>query len=480
MKENISRKLADTGASVNVANPEFLEKLQHRLEKRWTTTRLKLGNGQVASASQIVSLRVLSPKGTIYKMDFVILPNLPFDAILGFPAMKFMKVVINFDSETLTLQNGSVLDLTVQQKPLMQNKEAVFADTDINIPPMTYVQIPARGRPPVETVFNYNILVTSSGSNLPIDVRCMHSLHTIAQTEDSFLVTLANFSNTAVQVRKGKRIGCLELLNGFKLTSDYISYVKLSDKVRDMAQNLYSVRKENILDMTRSTQEIHELHAAGFNGTSNNTLYREAPLPVSPEQTLLLYDPFNMDAKLRELTFRKLSAICVVDTKTLPQAMLLTRNPVIPLPPNSSNIPQELYLVHCDGNLSSNLEVPVNAEEKILYDSLWKKVEHLPRCRRNEAMTLLWQYRDIFPKKQFPATVTPASFTVSGNPVQLSGYRSGFQERTKLREIIQSMLDSNEIRPSNSPWSSPCLLTQKPSGGWRFVVDYRQLNKRID
>ena len=28
--------------------------------------------------------------------------------------MKFMKAVINFDSETLTLQDGSVLDLTVQ------------------------------------------------------------------------------------------------------------------------------------------------------------------------------------------------------------------------------------------------------------------------------------------------------------------------------------------------------------------------------
>ena len=95
-------------------------------------------------------------------------------------------------------------------------------------------------------------------------------------------------------------------------------------------------------------------------------------------------------------------------------------------------------------------------------------------------MTLLWQYRDIFLKKQSPATVTPASFTVSGNPVQLSSYRFAFQERTKLREIIQSMLDSNEIRPSNSPWSSPCLLTPKPSGGWRFVVDYRQLNKSID
>jgi hypothetical protein len=94
-----------------------------------------------------------------------------------------MNAVIIFDSETFTLQDGSVLYLTVQHKPLMRKSEEVFADTDITIALMTYLRVPAREDPTVETVFNYNILVTSSRSNLPLDVRFMHSIHIIAHVK---------------------------------------------------------------------------------------------------------------------------------------------------------------------------------------------------------------------------------------------------------------------------------------------------------
>ena len=66
--------------------------------------------------------------------------------------------------------------------------------------------------------------------------------------------------------------------------------------------------------------------------------------------------------------------------------------------------------------------------------------------------------------------------TGSAPPINCNPYRVSHKEREVVREHVKSMLESDVIEPSNSPWSSPVVLAPKADGSLRFCIDYRRVN----
>jgi len=60
------------------------------------------------------------------------------------------------------------------------------------------------------------------------------------------------------------------------------------------------------------------------------------------------------------------------------------------------------------------------------------------------------------------------------NPRRLSYF-----EKNKLQIILDDLLDSKIIKPSNTEYSSPIVLVKKKNGEIRLCIDYRELNKRM-
>jgi hypothetical protein len=56
-------------------------------------------------------------------------------------------------------------------------------------------------------------------------------------------------------------------------------------------------------------------------------------------------------------------------------------------------------------------------------------------------------------------------------------YNMSRDELVVLRKTLTGLLDKQFIRVSNSPAAAPVLFVRKPSGGLRFCVDYRALNR---
>ena len=49
------------------------------------------------------------------------------------------------------------------------------------------------------------------------------------------------------------------------------------------------------------------------------------------------------------------------------------------------------------------------------------------------------------------------------------------QKKKCLNEEIQYLLDNDFIEPSQSEWSSPCILVPKSEGTYRICTDYRKV-----
>lgn len=77
-----------------------------------------------------------------------------------------------------------------------------------------------------------------------------------------------------------------------------------------------------------------------------------------------------------------------------------------------------------------------------------------------------------------PAYIEPMKIVLKDNaaPVSIPPRRVAPAMREIIRENIEMLLENNIIRPSRSPWSSPILMV-KQKLGWRFCIDFREVNK---
>jgi len=66
--------------------------------------------------------------------------------------------------------------------------------------------------------------------------------------------------------------------------------------------------------------------------------------------------------------------------------------------------------------------------------------------------------------------------TGEARPIKQSPRRPPIAAREAEDEILNEMLDTGVIEPSNSSWASPVCLGKKKDGTFRFCIDYRKVN----
>ena len=100
-----------------------------------------------------------------------------------------------------------------------------------------------------------------------------------------------------------------------------------------------------------------------------------------------------------------------------------------------------------------------------------QKLSHLNSGTRLKLKQLILKYKHLF--LDFPSKTDKIYHNVEiidgSKPVKQHPYRMIPVKLQILREEIQYLLDNDFIEPSQSEWSSPCILVPKPDGTFCIV-----------
>ena len=105
-------------------------------------------------------------------------------------------------------------------------------------------------------------------------------------------------------------------------------------------------------------------------------------------------------------------------------------------------------------------------------------MSHLSSDKRLELKKLILEYEHLFPDipSKTDKIYHDAELIDGSKPVKQHPYRMIPVKQQILRDEVQYLLDNDFIEPSQSEWSSPCILVPKPDGTFRMCTDYCKVN----
>ena len=208
------------------------------------------------------------------------------------------------------------------------------------------------------------------------------------------------------------------------------------------------------------------------------------PIPGRPLQARY-FGPYTVDKKLNNLNYvintpgrRKQKQLCHINMlKEYIERDNSKFSPVNAVSPVIQENPEIIPEVNPDEvNFDSdstssklrNSDILRNIDEKLL---------HLDPDQQVELKQLIYEYQHLFP--DVPSTTDKIFHDVDigdSKPIKQHPYRMNPEKQRILKEEIRYLLDNDFIEPSQSDWSSPCILVPKPDGTYRLCTDYRKVN----
>jgi len=109
--------------------------------------------------------------------------------------------------------------------------------------------------------------------------------------------------------------------------------------------------------------------------------------------------------------------------------------------------------------------------------NLEQKLIHLPVQEQVVLKELLSDFAVLFPDVPGRTTIAVHDVDVGDTrPIKQHPYRVNPVKLKLMREEVDYMVQNGIIEPSQSQWSSPCVLVPKADGTYRFCTDFRKVN----
>jgi hypothetical protein len=207
------------------------------------------------------------------------------------------------------------------------------------------------------------------------------------------------------------------------------------------------------------------------------------PIPGSPLQARY-FGPYTVDKKVSDLNYvintpgrRKQKQMCHVNMlkKYFDRDSSIDKHVFV-----VNSVPHEPSVSDskCDSDVCETFDPgPLRLENSDILSNLDQKLAHLEPPQCDQLKQLLHEYEHLFPDiptrtdKIYHDVVLEESKTIKQHP-----YRMNPLKQQYLKDEVKYLLDNDFIEPSQSDYSSPCILVPKSNGSFRMCTDYRKVN----
>ena len=207
------------------------------------------------------------------------------------------------------------------------------------------------------------------------------------------------------------------------------------------------------------------------------------PIPGRPLQAGY-FGPYTIDKKTSDLNYiintpgrRKNKQMCHVNMLK----EYFDRDSSISKPITVVNtVPQESNVFEPEVNsdfIDKSDPGPSKLENSDILRNLNNKLSHLEPSQQEELKQLIHEYEHLFP--DIPTRTDKIYHDViveDSKPIEQHQYRMNPLKQKYLQDEVKYSLENDFIEPSQSNYSSPCILVPKSNGTYRMCTDYRKVN----
>ena len=199
------------------------------------------------------------------------------------------------------------------------------------------------------------------------------------------------------------------------------------------------------------------------------------PIPGRPLKARY-FGPYTIDKKTSDLNY-------IINTPLYVNMLkeYFDRDSSISKPITVVNtVPQESNVFEPEVNsdfIDKSDPGPSKLENSDILRNLNNKLSHLEPSQQKELKQLIPEYEHLFP--DIPTRTDKIYHDViveDSKPIKQHPYRMNPLKQKYFQDEVKYLLENDFIEPSQSNYSSPCILVPKSNGTYRMCTDYRKVN----
>ena len=279
--------------------------------------------------------------------------------------------------------------------------------------------------------------------------------------------------------------GPLKLLKETFLSNDEtpLNLLQYVSDFRNRLSRACEVARSNLKKSQGKMKARYDNHVMDRKFKPGDKVLALLPIPGRPLQ-VRYFGPYTIDKKTSDLNYiintpgrRKNKQMCHVNMLK----EYFDRDSSISKPNTVVNtVPQESNVFEPEVNsdfIDKSDPGPSKLENSDILRNLNNKLSHLEPSQQEELKQLIHEYEHLFPDISTRTDKIYHDVIVEDSkPIKQHPYRMNPLKQKYLQDEVKYLLENDFIEPSQSNYSSPCILVPKSNGTYRMCTDYRKVN----